>query len=383
VYERDDGARGRQQGYRLRISPEGEQALKDCLPDRNLRLMAATSALRRESGMTAFDENLVEQWAPSIEDPRPDSPDKIDAVDRATFRRVLLAGLEDVVWFGKRFLRYDHTPDGPVTAHFADGTDDTGDVLVAADGTNSRVRARLRPWDEPGDLGVRTVFSRIPMDRAFRDGLSEVLRDRFTYVLGSDGHHVGLMPMVFRNRPPEAAAQLWPEVTLDAAEDYFLGVFNVHREDLKLADGDFFALSGARLVEFVLDSTRGWHPVLSDVFAHADPDATFAVPLRATTPVQAWEPGPVVGLGDAVHTMPPSGGVGANSALRDAGSLCRALSEVARGERDLPDAFADYQDEMVRCAEESVGMSLRIAQWSMRKVDIEPTGLTGSPRSKP
>lgn len=375
VYERDPTAVGRQQGYRLRISPEGEQALRECLPERNLLLMAATSALRRESGMSAYDQNLVKQWAPSIEDPRPDSPDKIDAVDRVTFRRILLGGLDEVVRFGKRFDYYQRSPNGRITAHFADGTSDTGDVLIAADGTNSRVRAQLRPGDEPRDLGVRTIFSRIPMERALRNGLADVLKDRFTYVIGSDGHHVGLMPMVFRNRPPEAAARLWPELVLDEAEDYFLGVFNVHRDELRLADDAFFTLPGARLLDFILDRTSAWHPDLRGIFAHADPDATFAVALRATTPVQPWEPGAVVGLGDAVHTMPPSGGVGANSALRDASSLCRALTEVDLGERDLRDAVTGYQDEMVRYATESVGMSLRIAQWSMRKVDVEPSRL--------
>jgi len=378
VYERDPSPRGRQQGYRLRISPEGEQALRDCLPERNLRVLAATSALRRENGMSAYDQDLVEQWAPAIEDPRPDSPEKIDAVDRVTFRRILLGGLEDVVRFGKKFDHYRRESGGRITAHFADGTSDTGDVLVAADGTHSRVRAQSRPGDEPADLGVRTIFSRIPMDQAFRDGLAEVLRDRFTYVIGSDGHHVGLMPMVFRNRPPEAAARLWPELALEPADDYFLGVFNVHREELGLTDDEFFALSGTGLLEFILGRTSAWHPDLRGVFGHADPDATFAVPLRATTPVRPWEPGAVVGLGDAVHTMPPSGGVGANTAVRDASGLSQALVKVRRGELELPDAVIRYQDAMVQYANESIELSLRIAQWSMRKVDIESAGHTGN-----
>lgn len=34
VYERDESADGRRQGYRLRISPQGEAGLRACLPDR-------------------------------------------------------------------------------------------------------------------------------------------------------------------------------------------------------------------------------------------------------------------------------------------------------------------------------------------------------------
>ena len=48
-----------------------------------------------------------------------------------TLRQVLLTGLEDVVHFDKTFTRYEQRDDGTVTAHFADGTSATGDLLVA------------------------------------------------------------------------------------------------------------------------------------------------------------------------------------------------------------------------------------------------------------
>src|SRR5437764_556226 len=97
-------------------------------------------------------------------------------------------GLADVVRSDKRFEQFERLVDGRITAYFADDTSDTGDVLVAADGVGPRVRAAFRPGDEPRDLGVRTIFSRIPMARAFANGLAEIHRDSFTSVLGSDGH---------------------------------------------------------------------------------------------------------------------------------------------------------------------------------------------------
>lgn len=370
VHERDLSPEGRRQGYRLRISPEGEEGLRACLPPRLTDLVVATSNRREAAGLMAYDEHLTEQWTPAFDDPRGDRPDRIDAVDRVTLRRILLAGLGDSVRFGSTFERCERTADGRVTAYFADGTTARCDVLVAADGANSRVRAGLRPQDRPHDLGVRTVYSRIPRAAAIAAGLPPVLRDRFSYVIGTDGHHLGLMPMVFRTRPSEAEARLWPGAGLADAEDYYMSVFNVHRDDLGMPEEDFFTLSGKELCDFVVERTTAWHPDLRGIFRHALPEESFAVALRATRPVVPWESGPVVPLGDAVHTMPPSGGVGANTAIRDAAALAGALAAVASGERTLADAVSGYQADMARYATEGVEMSLRIAQWSIKKVDV-------------
>jgi 2-polyprenyl-6-methoxyphenol hydroxylase-like FAD-dependent oxidoreductase len=78
--------------------------------------------------------------------------------------------------------------------------------------------------------------------------------------------------------------------------------------------------------------------------------------------------------------MPPTGGAGANTALRDASSLCRALAAVAAGETDLLDAVAEYQTEMVRCATEAVTMSLNIAKWS-KQIEFDDKS-AGSPEAR-
>jgi 2-polyprenyl-6-methoxyphenol hydroxylase-like FAD-dependent oxidoreductase len=372
VYERDESALGRRQGYRLRISPEGEQALRDCLPRRAQELLVATANMRYEKGLAAYDERLTPQWAPKFEDSRGDAPDKVDAVDRVTLRRILLAGLEDRVRFGKRFTRYAQLPGGRVEAWFDDGTHDAGDVLVAADGTNSRVRTQFGAEHALHDLGVRAILSRTPMAAAIRAGMPDVLRDRFTYVIGADGFHLGMMPMVFRTEPRKAAAELWPGLEFDDVEDYYMSVFSVHRGELGLTDEEFFAMTGRQLCDLVLDRTSGWHPDLHGVFGQAEPEQTFPVALRATLPILPWKSGTIVPLGDAVHAMPPSGGVGANTAVRDASALCRALVAVDRGKQSLAEAVAAYEEAMTGYATEAVVMSLKIAQWSMKKLDFVP-----------
>lgn len=369
VYERDSSPRGRMQGYRLRISPEGEQALRECLPSRVQEVLTTTSNLRGQEGLVAYDERLNPMWAPEFTDPRGDDPNKVDAVDRVTLRGVLLAGIDDVVRWGKRFTHCERT-DGRVVAHFADGSLDTGDVLVAADGANSQVRAQLRPHDSHHDLGVRAILSRTPRSKAIEAGLPEVLRDRFVNVTGSNGLRLALMPMVFRTSPRAAAEKLWPGLALEDVEDYYMSVFSVHQDFLGLGDEAFFAMNGRELCDLVLERTADWHSDLRGVFAHAQPEETHPLALRATMPVEAWATGNVVPLGDAAHTMPPTGGVGANTALRDAAGLCRALTSVFRDKRALPDAVAEYQQEMVQYATAAIEMSLNIAKWSMKKIDV-------------
>jgi 2-polyprenyl-6-methoxyphenol hydroxylase-like FAD-dependent oxidoreductase len=73
---------------------------------------------------------------------------------RATLREVLLEGLDDTVNFGKEFTRYERTANGKVTAFFKDGTTAVGDVLVGADGTDSKIREQYLPHAQIVDTGI-------------------------------------------------------------------------------------------------------------------------------------------------------------------------------------------------------------------------------------
>ncbi|MFJ9351091.1 FAD-dependent monooxygenase [Streptomyces sp. NPDC101237] len=65
-------------------------------------------------------------------------------------------------------------------------------------------------------------------------------------------------------------------------------------------------------------------------------------------------------VGDAIHNMTPMAGVGANTALRDAAALRRAL---ARGDwHRLEQAVAGYEEEMRSYANPAVAASLRNAR---------------------
>ena len=59
-------------------------------------------------------------------------------------------------------------------------------------------------------------------------------------------------------------------------------------------------------------------------------------------------------LGDAIHTMTPGRGAGANTALRDANLLCNALTQAASGRKPLIVAIHEYETEMLRYSTEAV-----------------------------
>jgi salicylate hydroxylase len=69
-------------------------------------------------------------------------------------------------------------------------------------------------------------------------------------------------------------------------------------------------------------------------------------PIRTSTQVEPWPASTVTLLGDAIHSMPPTAGVGANTALRDAQLLTANLSRAAVGEMPPLDAIADYETRM-------------------------------------
>ena len=63
--------------------------------------------------------------------------------------------------------------------------------------------------------------------------------------------------------------------------------------------------------------------------------------------------------GDAIHSMTPYRGIGANVAIKDAERLTRALVAAHRGERPLLEAIHDYEAGMRDYAFRAVRNSLK------------------------
>ncbi|MGI5185787.1 FAD-dependent oxidoreductase [Dactylosporangium sp. CA-152071] len=88
--------------------------------------------------------------------------------------------------------------------------------------------------------------------------------------------------------------------------------------------------------------TPRWSPALRRLFTLIDPATCFPINIRTSVPVPAWPTDRVTLLGDAIHTMTPGQGVGANTALRDAHNLVRALTSGSRSPRVYERQMLDY-----------------------------------------
>jgi 2-polyprenyl-6-methoxyphenol hydroxylase-like FAD-dependent oxidoreductase len=104
---------------------------------------------------------------------------------------------------------------------------------------------------------------------------------------------------------------------------------------------------GRDLIRLVLDMTPDWHPNMRRLFGLTDPGTCFPINIRTSVPIEPWQPTSITLLGDAIHTMTPGQGVGANTALRDAALLCRQLVAAQQGAKPLLAAIGDYEAEMV------------------------------------
>ncbi|MFE3451456.1 FAD-dependent oxidoreductase [Nonomuraea sp. NPDC059194] len=345
VYERDRTPTDRLQGYRVHIDPNGARALHDCLPPHLWQEFLDTTG----HGGQDFGF-LTEQLASLllIETPKAADPaDDHHSVSRITLRRILLSGLDDVVRFGKTFERYESTPDG-TTLFFEDGTTATADIVVAADGGNSRVRQQYLPHAQRVETGITTVAGKFPLTARTRKLIDRRLTDGPNNVLPPKGMGLFLAPHDLGDTGETTTL-------MDDTSSYILWAFGAGKGRFP---ADVAALTGEQLKRTVAQMIHSWHPDLRKLVEMSHPDTVSLLPIRTSIPIEPWQPTTITLLGDAIHSMTPMRGIGANVALRDARLLCQALT----GGRPPVEAIADYETQMRGYGFAAVRDSLKAAE---------------------
>jgi 2-polyprenyl-6-methoxyphenol hydroxylase-like FAD-dependent oxidoreductase len=319
VYERESSRDARGQGGMLDIH-SGQRALREA------GLIDQFHAIARGEGQ---DMRLLEPDGTLLlqEDTPDDAPLLRPEVDRVDLRNMLLDSLPgDVVRWGHAFQSADNG-----VLYFADGRSATYDLLVGADGAQSRVRALLTDA-RPAHIGKNVVEVGIPdIDRTHPDLAAMVGRGTY-WVLGN-----GISLAAQRNGDGRVRIGLSFHNT---GEDWF-ATSGIPFDDP--------AAARARLIDLL----PGWDSRFTALIAACD---DTVVPRSITTlPVGlTWPSTPdVTLLGDAAHLMPPVG-EGANMALLDGALLGLAL---AAHPDDFPAAVKEYEHEMFERTSAAARMS--------------------------
>lgn len=342
------------EGYRIHLNPVGSRALHACLPPVLWEAFMATAGTP-PAGLGFLTEQLEELVIIADEFMSNKNGNPIDAhypVSRLALRHLLLAGLGDVIHFEKTFEHYERTPEGKVTAYFVDGTSATGDVLVAADGANSKVRLQYLPQAPRKEIGAAAIGGKVLLTEQTRGWLPRQLGVRLNLIMPPDRYCLFTAP--FDRMPISVAARslareqakeasLNSDLLVDTTQDYLLWAFIAASAEYPV---EMQQLTEEGLLRVASQMMEGWHPQLRRLVAASAPQSVSFTPFKASTLLDPWESTNVTLLGDAIHNMPPVGGLGGNMALRDAWSLTRALTDVQHGRSALQPAIAAYEAEM-------------------------------------
>jgi len=362
VYERDSTSAFHAQSYRIRISPEGGEALKNNLTPELFDLFERTcggffpgiTRINALDGKPLVEENFFNGLrAPGL-GPGPiakngGKPFGPYAVDRTIFRGLLSLGLEENVTFGKEFERYEESETG-VTVHFKDGSKEEGGLLVGADGLRSRVRKQFLPESVVVDTDGRIIYGKTIITEELREKIPEQNKKGITILVDKRYE----TPLNFFYEPIYFAKDAGTKSNgkLPSMRDYIYWALFSRKATLGIEDDRLWKMTTEEIVKYSLKLSEGWDPNFRSILERQDVKQTCVVPTSSALPdIPFWTPSArVTLLGDAIHVMPPTGGIGANTALRDASNLCQVLVEGGIS----AESVGKYEEKMRKYAKEAI-----------------------------
>jgi salicylate hydroxylase len=203
------------------------------------------------------------------------------------------------------------------------------------------VRQLYLPRASRLDTGVTGIQGKVWLTDALRARLPARLPDGPAMIFGPGGHGMFMAMHEFPPIPAGLAAMVGAEAA--GQRDYVMWRLLAPRAKFP---SELDQLDEAELLTLASDRMARWHPAVRALVAASDPETVLLTPIRTSTEPDPWRPTTVTLLGDAIHSMPPTGGIGANTALRDAQLLSGNLARAAAGERPPLDAIADFENQM-------------------------------------
>ncbi|WP_179472655.1 FAD-dependent monooxygenase [Chryseobacterium sp. H1D6B] len=352
IFEKDAAMNIRTQGYRIRINKPGRNALKECLPE-NLYTLFLETCAASTTGMRVFNTSLeesknelVESWSDGVKEMPDLKP------NRLTLREILLHGLQENIQFGKELVSWKELENEETELLFADGTQYIADLVIAGDGVHSKIGAE-QCKDQKINTGNITIYGRTFFTDEAKDQIASALHKGTSVILGEQ---FSLITDAMEFNFP-LKNESWN--LLAPMENYFYWAFIGNPEAFGLSQSDFYSQSPEEVFECIHKLTDRWHPKLKALFKYADKQSLSITPIRSSLPKKQWKSGSITALGDAVHTMSPAGGVGANTAFIDAALLTENISAALMKNTSIIEAVADYEKKMRIYSNHAVEMSLR------------------------
>jgi 2-polyprenyl-6-methoxyphenol hydroxylase-like FAD-dependent oxidoreductase len=266
---------------------------------------------------------------------------------------------------GKRCTGFSQTSSS-VTARFADGTEASGDALIAADGIHSAIRAHFARGEGPPSWQGAILWRATTVAKPFLTGATMVQAGHHDqkFVVYPIAHHADGTALInwiaemrvdglLRHRfspPGHSALQASGPYQGFAREDW-------NRE-----------IDRNRFLPAFESWNWGWLDVPGLI---RGAERVLEYPMVDRDPLPAWTDGRVTLLGDAAHPMYPIGSNGASQAVLDARWLALSLAragDVARGLLDY-EAFRRPATAKLTLANRDLGPDIVLEEVHRRAPD--------------
>ncbi|KUJ19418.1 putative zeaxanthin epoxidase, chloroplastic [Mollisia scopiformis] len=355
IFEKDASLSFRAQGYRLRLSAEGLDAIESVLGPKDFQTFWDRCGKTGGGGATAIDARtgLKKEFPQPPADEKPTNrvenlssrEGKIVGISRGDMRALFMKGCEAFVYFSHQVTGYELTDSG-VRAVFADGSKSVeGEMLVGGEGIYSKVAKQVSGGKlKVYDTGARGIHGQAP-STAFK-GLGEGV-----WVMRDESNPKGKMFVITNVRPGEMDD---PDVQFGWTLGSQPGVIQVPNDD--------YSLVGKPAADIAKALTAEWDPKLRPLFTEMTEYEAAFWKITCSTPsgVPEWKNEPrVTVIGDAVHSMTPAGGIGANTAMRDSALLGKLLADAGGYKEGITEA---YEKEMRIYGSEAVKSSYGMAK---------------------
>ncbi|WP_328863566.1 FAD-dependent oxidoreductase [Streptomyces virginiae] len=345
-------------GYHITLDERAQSALKDLVEPKIMqRLLASGSALRLRERDAFWDRRgRLLGHGPDLSDSA-----SID-VDRITLRMLLAEAVGDGLHLGCNVSGVGHDDHGAPRVLFTDGAPVSADLVVGADGTHSVVARHLAGGPTNSPAGI-IGFSGRTLRRDLSTGEQQRIGPRSGLAIGPRG---GALYIGFLDPVGNSALDA-PELRMSVTTGptYIWGaMFPESTSTDSLRDLRGGELQAALLGRF---RERGWAEHTLEVIAQADPHSVAGFRFNAASTraedLAPWPAGRITALGDAVHATPPTAGMGAGAAIRDAAGLLTHVSAAADGTATLTDAVDHFEAGMRRRGSEVLTLAMKTVRW--------------------